>query len=455
MKTPRIAYICADPGVPVFGRKGSSIHVQEVLHALLRRGAKISLFAARFDGAPPSDLAEITTHPLPCARDSELAIREEACFEANQDLRRLLYATGPFDFVYERYSLWSFAGMHYARANHIPGLLEVNAPLIEEQAAHRGLLHRSRAEQVATRAFGDATALIAVSAEVGNYLRSRGASAESVTVIPNGVNPERFTEAEGGARHCTHELQDARHYTIGFVGTLKPWHGVERLIEAFAQVYENSSDARLLIVGDGPERAALEARVQALELTAATQFTGAVAAEAIPSLLATLDVAVAPYPQLENFYFSPLKVYEYMAAGCATVASRIGQLKNLIQHEQNGLHCAPGDVADLAKQLIRLREDAVLRQRLAHAGRQTILQGHTWDHVARRILKLGVPADPMVGRVPRCAPHSEWRESTGKLAHENARPTNGANGMTRPTSPPPHHIEWGERDQKPREESFD
>ena len=306
--------------------------------------------------------------------------------QANQDLRRLLYATGPFDFVYERYSLWSFSGMNYARANHIPGLLEVNAPLIEEQAAHRGLVDRAGAEQAATRAFTDATALVAVSAEVGNYLRQRGVRSETVQVIPNGVNPERFEP--GLAAKIIH---DPKHsFTVGFVGTLKPWHGVAVLIEAFALLHRQFPDARLLLVGDGPERVNLETRVRELGLVSVKQFTGAVAADEIPGLLATMDVAVAPYPQLDNFYFSPLKAYEYMAAGCATVASRIGQLNDLIQHEQNGLLCAPGDVADLAKQLIRLREDAALRRRLAQAGRQTILRGHTWDHVAGRILELGV-----------------------------------------------------------------
>jgi glycosyltransferase involved in cell wall biosynthesis len=390
MKTSRIAYICADPGVPVFGRKGCSIHVQEVIRALVRRGAQVSLFAARFDGAPPLDLAEVTTHPLPCPREGELAAREQACFEANQDLRRLLCATGPFDLVYERYSLWSFWGMNYARANRIPGLLEVNAPLIEEQVAHRGLVNREQAEQVATRAFNDAAGLIAVSAEVGEYLRQRGAAPAAVHVIPNGVNPERF--------EVTPRREVRREgFTIGFVGTLKPWHGVAGLLEAFALVRQSFSDARLLVVGDGPERATLEDRVRALQLTEVTHFTGAVAADAIPGWLAQMDVAVAPYPQLDHFYFSPLKVYEYMAAGCATIASRIGQLNELIQHEQNGLLCAPGEVAELARALIRLREDAGLRQRLAAAGRDTILRGHTWDHVAGRILELGCRTNPDVG----------------------------------------------------------
>jgi glycosyltransferase involved in cell wall biosynthesis len=408
MKNPRIAYICADPGVPVFGRKGCSIHVQEVVRALHRRGAQVSLFAARFDGPQPLDLNDVTTDLLPCPREGDLATREQLCLQANQDLRRLLYATGPFDFVYERYSLWSYSGMSYARANHIPGLLEVNAPLIEEQAEHRGLVDGPAAEQVATRAFGDASALIAVSDEVANYLRARGARADAVRVIPNGVNPVRFptdlTPTWGWP-------ENESTFTVGFVGTLKPWHGVALLIEAFARLHQQQGSTRLLIVGDGPERARLQARVNELGLTEAAHFTGAVVADEIPGLLMAMDVAVAPYPKLDHFYFSPLKAYEYMAAGRAVVASRIGQLSHLIQHEQNGLLCEPGNVSDLTGQLMRLAADGALRNHLGAAGRKTILRAHTWDHVAERILELtriprsaGFPTSAVNGETPESVP---------------------------------------------------
>ncbi len=396
MKSPRIAYLCADPGVPVFGRKGCSIHVQEVVRALRRRGAQVSLFAARFDGPQPVDLRDVTTHALPFPREGDLAKREQLCLQANHELSRLLFATGPFDVVYERYSLWSYSGMSYARARRIPGLLEINAPLIEEQVTHRGLVDRAAAEQVATRAFREASALIAVSDEVGSYLRARGARADAVRVIPNGVNPVRFptelTPAWGWPENQT-------TCTIGFVGTLKPWHGVTGLIEAFAQLHQQHRNTRLLIVGDGPERARLQGRVNELGLADVAHFAGAVVADDIPGWLRAMDVTVAPYPKLDHFYFSPLKVYEYMAAGRPVVASRIGQLSDLIQHEQNGLLCEPGNVDDLKRQLDRLAVDVALRHQLGAAGRKTILCGHTWDHVVERILALACRADSNGGDI--------------------------------------------------------
>jgi hypothetical protein len=188
----KIAYICADPGVPVFGQKGCSIHVQEVIRALRAQGARVELFASRFGGESPPDLADVPVHHLPEPPKGDLASREQLCLAANGDLFLALESAGPFDLVYERYSLWSWAGMAHARAAGIPGLLEVNAPLIEEQAQHRGLIDWQGAEQVARQTFGSAAALLAVSKELGAYLEGWPAAHGRVHVVPNGVNSGRF-----------------------------------------------------------------------------------------------------------------------------------------------------------------------------------------------------------------------------------------------------------------------
>src|SRR5437660_4064574 len=188
----RIAYITADPGVPVFGSKGCSIHVQEVLRALAGRGEEIELFATNCAGEPPAGLGKVRLHPLPPAPKGDLASREQKCLQANEPLRATLEREGPFSFIYERHSLWSFAAMEYARASGTPGLLEVNAPLVDEQAEHRGLVDRAGAERATERALSAATALVAVSDEVGEYLKNFPATQGKVHVVPNGVNPERF-----------------------------------------------------------------------------------------------------------------------------------------------------------------------------------------------------------------------------------------------------------------------
>jgi glycosyltransferase involved in cell wall biosynthesis len=379
----RVAYVCADLGVPVFGRKGCSVHVQEVVRALRRQGARVELFTPRPEGEPPPGLEAVRVHALPRPTTKDPAARERAALAANKVLREALKRAGPFDLVYERYALWGYAGMVYARSAGVPGLLEVNAPLIEEQAEHRTLVNRGAAEAVARRAFAAAGALLAVSAEVAGYLAGYPGAGGRIHVLPNGVDPARFSPGLGPVRP-----REPGTFTAGFVGTLKPWHGLSVLVEAFDRLHCRHPDARLLVVGDGPERSSLEDGLARRGLAGVAWLTGAVAPEEVPPLLAEMDAAVAPYPGQGRFYFSPLKVYEYMAAGLPLVASRLGQLVELIRHEVDGLLCPAGDAAALAEALGRLRADPGLRRRLGGAARARVLAEHTWDAVVGRALRL-------------------------------------------------------------------
>src|SRR5439155_7178690 len=167
----RIAYVSMDSGVPVFGQKGCSIHVQETIHALLKRGAQVELFSPSWGGEVPARLDGVRVHRLAPVPKVERTVHEQLCLGLNDQLRTALEREAPFDLLYERYSLWSFAAMVYAREADVPGLLEVNAPLIDEQATYRSLVDRASAEGVARRVFEAASALVAVSEEVANYLR--------------------------------------------------------------------------------------------------------------------------------------------------------------------------------------------------------------------------------------------------------------------------------------------
>lgn len=389
MRPPRVAFVCCDPGVPIFGTKGCSIHAQEILRGFVRRGWAADLVTLRPGGTPASDLAGVRVLPLPAIPGSDDARRESALQATNAAVTRLLEAAGPYDLVYERHALFSHAALTFAADRRIPGVLEVNAPLVDEQARHRALLDRAGAETSARRAFDAATTLVAVSREVADYLRTRTDRPDRIHVIPNGVDPARFPETSPEPTEVSHP------FTVGFVGTLKPWHGLDILAEAFALVHGRVPRARLLIVGDGPEHDPTERRLARLGVGHACTFAGAVPPDAIPGLLASIDVAAAPYPALGSFYFSPLKIYEYMAARRAIVASDIGQIGSLVEHGVHGLLCPPGDPGALATAILRFHDDPDLRRRLGLSARETILANHTWDQVVSRTLAAAGLALPL------------------------------------------------------------
>jgi glycosyltransferase involved in cell wall biosynthesis len=178
---------------------------------------------------------------------------------------------------------------------------------------------------------------------------------------------------------------------------LKPWHGVPGLIHGVAQANERTTDPslrwRLLIVGDGPGREDLQRLAESLNVPAA--FTGAIPPADVPGLLADCDAAAAPYPPDTpggDDYFSPLKVFEYMAAALPVVASAVGQIPSIIQNGRTGILVPPGEPAALANALIRLGEDPNLRERLGLAARSDAVQRFSWSGVLSRITGALPPA---------------------------------------------------------------
>lgn len=381
----RIAYICADPGIPVFGSKGASVHVQSVLASLGRAGFSIVLYTMRCGGRAPHALRSVALKFLPSPPRGEPEERARALLETNDELSRALEAAGPFDLVYERYSLWSHAGMAFARRAGVPGILEVNAPLIEEQARHRVLPMREKAEHVARSVFADARTIVAVSPGVAGYLAGFDEARGKVEIVANGIDPTRF-RSPASVRAAEATGQGAP-FVIGFLGTLKPWHGLSTLVEAFALLRKSGRvDARLMIVGDGPERLGISARLRELGIADVTQMTGPVPPSAVPEMLRKMDVGVAPYPRLDGFYFSPLKIYEYMAAGLPVITTRVGHLESLVEDGRTGLLCQPEDPEALAAMLEDLARQPQLRADLGQAARRYALSECTWDAAVGRIL---------------------------------------------------------------------
>ena len=385
----RVAYINVDAGVPLFGHKGASNHVREFATALAHSGCRVTLFTSKI-GEPAADL------PCPirvvgtveALGDLPRVMRKEVSgLNCNEFLREALqteHAAAPFDFVLERYSMWSYAGWEFADSTGIPFVLQVNSPLRLEQKRHRELHLEPVAELIERILFRSASTVTAVSREVADYVRGVSGRTRPTVVLPNGVDLDLF---RGVARR-----QNKQGFTIGFVGSLKEWRGLEALLEAFASLAGEPPGYRLLIVGDGPLRSWIEAYARDRSIGNSVWLAGAVEKGRVPEFMAQMDVAVAPYPDLAGFYFSPLKVFEYMAAGCAIVASNVGQVSEILRDGVTALLARPGSVRDLAANIRRLQAQPELRAALARAAKEEAFRSHGWESRAARVIEtLGKP----------------------------------------------------------------
>lgn len=391
----RIAYVTADHGIPVFGNKGASIHIQELVNAFSALGHDVTVLASRIgerSEAIRAPVVKVRCGPDARGRDT---LPGETKALANERYRLAVggamqqailrhHAAEPFDCLYERYSLWSTAGVRAGRSLGIPCLVEVNAPLLLEQRRYRELVLEDEAASVEAEVFSSADALIAVSEQVREYARARCDSIKRAVVVPNGVDPYRFRPQVEPAR-VAGVGEDA--FVVGFVGSLKAWHDHEALLDAFAVLASRDPRFHLLIVGDGPTRDWIEGYVRGARLQGRVTVTGWVSYEELPALLTRADVAVAPYGRLEEFYFSPLKLFEYMAAGRPIVASAIGQVRDVIVDGTTGLLVEPGDVDGLVRAVERLFRDPRLRYSLGEEAVRSA-QEYTWEKNAARTVEI-------------------------------------------------------------------
>jgi glycosyltransferase involved in cell wall biosynthesis len=294
------------------------------------------------------------------------------------------------DFIYERYSLWGMAGLRVAKHLARPLVLEVNAPLVYEQQRYRaGMTCPPLARWVERRIWQKANLLIAVSESLGKQIRASGVNPDRVHVLPNAADPELFHK-KGNGKPLRELFHFDGRFTIGFVGAFRPWHGVDFLLEAFQDLHRSDPSTHLLLVGDGPLRPRFEDQVRRAGLQKTVTFAGKVAHEAVPDYLAAMDVAVAPYPALEECYYSPIKLFEYMAAGRAVIASRVGQVGEIVEDGINGLLFEPGDRKGFLDCVQRLKRDELLRNRLGQRASETCSE-YTWSRNAGRVIDWVIP----------------------------------------------------------------
>jgi glycosyltransferase involved in cell wall biosynthesis len=383
---PRVVYLRATPG-PGTQAGGAASHIKGVVEGLQALGAHVEIISNdQIAGLnfPEERFTVIPPQPGGGSR---------ALFDIHNNLVftrgavPLIERAEP-DFIYQRYARFSWVGVVAAMRIKRPLFLEYNGSEVWvgrhwDRVGSLDLLERYERLNL------DAAARIFVVSEVERRnLEMRGVHAEKIVVNPNGVDVERFRPGVGGAETRGELGIKEDEVVAGFVGTFGPWHGVEKLAEAI-KVMPPNLPVRFLFVGSGSLHAEVEKQLESETKTGRVIFTGAVAHDRVPKLLDACDILVAPHVPLADgseFFGSPTKIFEYMAMGKGIVASRLGQIGEVLVDEETALLVEPGNVSELGKAIEKLTESETLRTRLGTRAREVAEREHTWTHNARRVL---------------------------------------------------------------------
>ena len=381
----RVAYLRStpSPGTPA---GGAATHIKGFLSAATELGAQVNLISNDYiAGLDEKELTLVDPEPVGTTR-AAFDLRNNLIFSAGalREIERV-----PVDLIYQRYGRFTWAGVENSLRTGAPLFLEYNGSEVWigkhwDMSGMIPLLERFERLNL------DAAARIFVVSEVErrNLLRN-GIADEKIVVNPNGVDTEKFRPDIGGAV-VRRELGVSEDEALaGFVGTFGPWHGVLTLAEAIALLPDDCG-VRFLLVGAGRLRDEVERMVRSAGKAERVIFAGHVEHERVPALLDACDILLSPHVPLEDgseFFGSPTKLFEYMSMGKGIIASRLGQIGDVLANEETALLVEPGDAGELADAILCLGRSRELRESLGAAARRVAVERHTWKHNAAHVLE--------------------------------------------------------------------
>lgn len=232
-------------------------------------------------------------------------------------------------------------------------------------------LSRRETRSVEQRLLSEADLVITVSSPLAAWVADYRSG--PTVVVPNGFEPAWFTNP---AQQSSQPLDHA----LVFLGHPKPWHGADRIVALLTGLRSRGLAPGCLIIGGGPVAADIEALANRACVGDQLTVTGALAPDVASAMLSTAAIGLAPYRRQDPFYFCPLKVVDYMAAGLAVVASDLGDCASLLG--ATGLLIDPDDDTALIDAVHGLLVDPRRTQSLGQLARDRAMTSMTWDHAA-------------------------------------------------------------------------
>jgi glycosyltransferase involved in cell wall biosynthesis len=375
----RVGYLSGSPRISTrfqAGEHGPACHVLGTISGFRSAGWEVFPYIVG-DRVPLPRLAgpEFRSRPAGLKRLGADVFRIGSNFWHGRKAHREM--GGNVDWAYERFGVFQSLGRAFQRSG-IPWVLETNTPFALENAlepARKSVWFQKAARDHELQAYRGCDALIVQTAALKEIiLKFAGLRAEKLFVVPNAVDLKRFSDPA--------PVRIFSGPTIGFVGALRRWQALEYLIHAIHDLAREGIPYNLVIIGDGEKRRQWQKLAQALGVGDRVFFADSIPTGQIPAWIAGFDIgfcgqarSVASQPM----YFSPLKLYEYMAAAKPVLASGHQDSRRLIVPGETGYLFNPDSLPDLERALRQAWNERDSWSTMGIKAREVIRNGHTWE----------------------------------------------------------------------------
>ena len=286
--------------------------------------------------------------------------------------------------LYERHAYFMFMGVLLGKWFKRPVVLEVNELAGFTRA--RGLIMERLARGIDSWVFSRADHILCVSGVLADEVRQRGASSESVHVLPNAIDPNRF-RGPLPEQSLRSSLDLEGSIVIGHVGLFHRWDHLDALIKVVKSIRDRHPKIKVLLVGDGPEMQNLKQTAFRLGMEREVIFPGPVSRDEVPAYIDAMDICVLPD---SNAFGSPIALFEFMAMAKPCVVPDLGPMRDVIEDNLTGILFPRGDYLAMERALLRLVEDSVLRNQVGARAKQIVFERHTWATNARFVVQLAL-----------------------------------------------------------------
>ena len=279
--------------------------------------------------------------------------------------------------------LTALPAIRAGRKSGIPVVYEVRAFWEDAASDHgttsEGSLRYRLTHALETHAFRNADAVTTICEGLRSDIVARGIPASKVTVIPNAVDLEKFSEGGAADLELKSSLGLSGARILGFIGSFYAYEGLDLLLDAMPQMLDRAPDVRVLLVGGGPQEEALKLRADVLGILDKVVFTGRVPHQDVNRYYDLVDVLVYPRHSMRlTELVTPLKPLEAMAQGKLFAASNVGGHRELIRDGETGVLFNAGDPDSLAAKVLGLLDARDKWPALKQAGRQYVENERNW-----------------------------------------------------------------------------